>query len=72
MFATLMKFAVVFVLAMEITTATMPQNDLIPVEKAILDGTNAQRARYGLPPLTLDPGLDAHRPGACRLDDKQP
>ncbi len=58
MFASLLKFATVFVLAMETTTATVPQNDLIPVEKAILDGTNAQRARYGLPPLALDPGLE--------------
>jgi uncharacterized protein YkwD len=32
-------------------------NDLIEVEKQILDQTNAQRTRYGLPALTVDRGL---------------
>ncbi len=58
MLSLLVKLATVFVLAVETSTATLPQADLIPVEKAILDGTNAQRARYGLSPLTLDPALE--------------
>lgn len=32
-------------------------NDLIQVEQQILEQTNAQRARYGLPPLAVDRGL---------------
>ncbi len=32
-------------------------NDLIEVEQQIVEQTNAQRARYGLPPLTVDHGL---------------
>jgi uncharacterized protein YkwD len=58
MFSSLMKIAAALVLAVGTVSAAMPQNDLISVEKAILDGTNAQRARYGLPPLTLDAGLE--------------
>jgi uncharacterized protein YkwD len=58
MFASLMKFAAGLVLAVETAAATLPQSDLIPVEKEILNDTNAQRARYGLPPLTLDPALE--------------
>jgi uncharacterized protein YkwD len=58
MFASLMKLAAGLVLAVETTAATLPQSDLIPVEKEILNDTNAQRARYGLPPLTLDPALE--------------
>jgi uncharacterized protein YkwD len=58
MFSMLVKLATMLVMAVEISTSTSPQVDLIPVEKAIVDGTNAQRARYGLPPLTLDPALE--------------
>jgi uncharacterized protein YkwD len=58
MFASLMKLAAGLVLAVETTATTLPQSDLIPVEKEILNDTNAQRARYGLPPLTLDPSLE--------------
>src|SRR5438477_6892712 len=58
MFSMLMKLATVLVMAVETSSAISPQVDLIPVEKAIVDGTNAQRARYGLPPLTLDPALE--------------
>jgi uncharacterized protein YkwD len=37
--------------------APAADNDLIPVEKQIVEQTNAQRARYGLPPLAVDRGL---------------
>jgi uncharacterized protein YkwD len=30
------------------------ENDLFPVERAIIEQTNAERARYGLPPLEVD------------------
>jgi uncharacterized protein YkwD len=32
-------------------------NDLIEVEKQIVEQTNAQRVKYGLPPLAVDQGL---------------
>jgi len=33
------------------------ENELFPVEHAIIEQTNAQRAQYGLPPLEVDPEL---------------
>ncbi|HZZ73306.1 MAG TPA: CAP domain-containing protein [Pirellulales bacterium] len=39
------------------TPVTKPAIDLYPVETQILKQTNAERARYGLPALTLDQGL---------------
>ena len=44
MFSMLMKLATVLVMAVETSSATSPQVDLIPVEKAIVDGTNAAAA----------------------------
>jgi len=37
--------------------------DLNTVEQGIIAGTNAQRARYGLPPLEIDPALQQQARG---------
>jgi uncharacterized protein YkwD len=62
MFPTLMKLATMFLVGLEAaasaTTPAAPQLDLHPVEKAIVDGTNAQRALYGLPALQIAPSLE--------------
>jgi uncharacterized protein YkwD len=47
--------------ALDTATASKPSEDpkesLIDVEKQIVEQTNAQRARYGLPPLAVDRNL---------------
>ncbi|HEV2969447.1 MAG TPA: CAP domain-containing protein [Pirellulales bacterium] len=62
MFPALMKLATVVLMAVEATTTSTipvtPRIDLHPVEKAIVDGTNAQRALYGLPALQIDMSLE--------------
>jgi uncharacterized protein YkwD len=53
--------ACTLLIAAEGTTDAAPDAttkfELIAVEKAIVDQTNAQRARYGLPPLAVDANL---------------
>jgi uncharacterized protein YkwD len=39
------------------TAAPQPKDDLIEVEKQIVEQTNAQRAKFGLPALKVDQGL---------------
>lgn len=61
MSATLLKLAALIVFGLDTATTAAPapaKPELHPVEKAILDSTNAERARYGLPALTLDPSLE--------------
>jgi uncharacterized protein YkwD len=61
MSATLLKLAAMIVFGLDTATPVAPapaKFELHPVEKAILDSTNAERARYGLPALTLDPSLE--------------
>jgi uncharacterized protein YkwD len=59
MFSTLLKLTAMALMGLEsATTATPAKVDLHPVEQAIIDGTNAERARYGLAPLALDPALE--------------
>ena len=61
MSATLLKLAAMMIFGLDtaVTPAPVPAKlELHPVEKAILDSTNAERARYGLPALTLDPSLE--------------
>jgi uncharacterized protein YkwD len=38
-------------------SAPAAASQLLPVEQNIIQQTNAQRQRYGLPPLTIDAGL---------------
>jgi uncharacterized protein YkwD len=62
MFPTLMKLATMFLVGLEAvvsaTTTAAPRLDLHPVEQAIVDRTNAQRALYGLPALQIAPSLE--------------
>jgi uncharacterized protein YkwD len=39
--------------------ATTAKFEILAVEKSIVDNTNAERARYGLPALVIDPNLMA-------------
>ncbi len=59
MLSTFLKLSAMLLSSVELTPATAPQTDLNAVEQAILKDTNAERARYGLPALTLDPSLEA-------------
>lgn len=58
MFATGLKLATMLLMAVEASINATPKVDLIPCEKAIVDDTNAERAKYGLPPLTIDVQLE--------------
>jgi uncharacterized protein YkwD len=59
MFSALLKLTAMALMGLESTTTATPAKvDLHPVEQAIIDGTNAERARYGLAPLALDPALE--------------
>lgn len=58
MSATLALFAVTFLGLAETKPQTQaPKLDLLTIESNIIIQTNAQRARYGLPALTIDPSL---------------
>src|SRR5947209_11275099 len=57
MLSTFLKLTAMMLASVESTTAAAPKLELHPVEQAILNDTNAERARYGLPALALDPSL---------------
>jgi uncharacterized protein YkwD len=59
MFSLLLKLTAMALMGIESSATAAPAKlDLHPVEQAIIDGTNAERARYGLPALALDPALE--------------
>lgn len=49
--------ATVFLAEAPATHPAAAQFTLHPIEEAIIQATNAQRAAYGLPPLAMDPEL---------------
>lgn len=58
MLSTVLKLTAMMLASVESSAATASKSDLNAVEQAILNDTNAERARYGLPALTLDTGLE--------------
>jgi uncharacterized protein YkwD len=65
MLSVLAKWSIALVLAMEVSAGSAPKPpvelktaNLQPVEQSILERTNAERVRYGLAPLAIDPNLE--------------
>jgi uncharacterized protein YkwD len=64
MFSAIVKISTTLVLLLEVSAeSSTPKVELHPVERGIIEGTNAQRARYGLPALEIDPALEASARG---------
>ena len=65
MFSVLVKLSIALALAFEVSASSAPKPPvdlrpahLQPVEQSILERTNAERVRYGMAPLAIDPALE--------------
>lgn len=60
MFGSILAISAGFALSLappQTTTPPFVPPDLHPIEARVVERTNAQRARHGLPPLSVDPSL---------------
>ncbi len=65
MFSILAKCSIAMVLAFEVSASSAPKPPVVlhpanlqSVEQSILERTNAERVRYGMAPLVIDPALE--------------